>query len=73
MFSAVWKMLGAAAIVTRFHTARILPQDEHERKLESDHTVKKLVTFIPKLGVEVELDKLTCVDNEAIVAGDQTG
>jgi hypothetical protein len=34
---------------------------------------KKLVTFIPKLGIEVKLDKFSCVDNEATVAGDQIG
>lgn len=37
MFGAAWKMLGAATIVTCFHTARILPQDEHESEHESDH------------------------------------
>jgi cell division protein FtsL len=40
MFSVAWKMLGAATIVTCFHTARILLQDEHESELESDHTAK---------------------------------
>jgi len=40
MFSAAWKMLGAATIVTCFHTARILPQDEHESEPLSDHMVK---------------------------------
>jgi cell division protein FtsL len=40
MFSVAWKMLCAATIVTCFHTARILLQDEHESELESDHTVK---------------------------------
>jgi len=39
-FSAAWKMLGAATIVTYFHIARILPQDEHESELQSDHMVK---------------------------------
>jgi hypothetical protein len=40
MFSAAWKLLRAATIVTCFHTVRILLQDEHESELESDHMVK---------------------------------
>jgi hypothetical protein len=55
MFSAAWKMLVAATTVNCFHMARILPQDECESELESAHMVKKLATFIPKLGNEVEL------------------
>jgi cell division protein FtsL len=40
MFSAALKMSGAATIVTCFHTARILPQDENKSELQRDHMVK---------------------------------
>jgi hypothetical protein len=39
IFSAAWKMLGAATIVHCFHTARILSQDERESELEIVHMV----------------------------------